>query len=500
MMRPTNTPPPPRTWLARTWLGRAAGLGLTGLLGTLALLSGPTLADRPGGVDTGPSTTGAAVAATAHVSSPVLGANQLLTQATTETAPPDLAAAAAIASNEPVTQTPAPQPDGVDAVSTAPRQPAAEQASASTAAGATTTAPATTIPPTTTIPPATTAPAGSGVRPVAATSGATAPGFVSRNGDKLMLDGAPYTFVGMNIYNANSRNNCWYPMQDAELGAAIDATGADVIRSWFFAALARTPDNSAFDFTAFDATLASARARGVRVVVTLADHWGACESTGVKTTDWYRQGYRTDRSGLPATYRDYVAAVVSRYANDPTVLSWQLVNEPESKDSSGNCAVDGTDVLRAFATDMSAMIRAIDPNHLISQGTIGSGQCGAQGDEYQRLHSDGSLDWCELHDYNGPTAFGGDAWNGMDVRVRQCAELGLPVVIGESGVSVSAAGGNEARASLYAAKVAAGAQRGIDGFLAWGWAAPPAVYGGFDDFAIVPGDPVAAVLAAVALS
>jgi mannan endo-1,4-beta-mannosidase len=485
-MRPTKTPTP-----HRAWLGRAVGLGLTGLLGTLALLSGPTLADRPGGVDTGPSTTGVAVAATAEASAPVLGANQVLTQAT-QTAP-DLATATEIASSEPVAPASPSQPAGAEAVPTAPQQPAAEQAPASTPAGAT-TAPGTTIPP------ATTSPGGSGVQPVAATSGATAPGFVSRNGDRLVLDGAPYTFVGMNIYNANSRNNCWYPMQDAELGAAIDATGADVIRSWFFAALARTPDNSAFDFTAFDETIASARARGVRVVVTLADHWGACETTGVKTTDWYRDGYRTDRSGLPTTYRDYVAAVVSRYANDPTVLSWQLVNEPESKDSSGSCAADGTDVLRAFAADMSAMIRAIDPNHLISLGTIGSGQCGAQGDEYQRLHSDGSLDWCELHDYNGATAFGGDAWNGMDVRVRQCAELGLPVVIGESGVTVAAAGSSESRASLYAAKVAAGAQRGVDGFLAWGWAAPPAAYGGFDDFAIVLGDPVAAVLAAVALS
>ena len=332
----------------------------------------------------------------------------------------------------------------------------------------------------------------------AAVRGSTVAGIVSRSGDQLVLDGAPYSFVGLNVYNANSRTNCWYTMRDAEIGAAIDASGADVLRVWFFQSLARDGATGTLDFRAFDETLASARSRGVRIVATLADHWGACEATGEKTTDWYRSGYRGS-DGSPMPYRDYVAAVVARYANDPAVLSWQLVNEPESKDASRQCAADGTDVLRAFVADMTGLIRSIDPNHLISLGTIGSGQCGAQGDEYGRLYADGNLDWCELHDYNGAPAFGGDAWNGMDVRVEQCSALGLPVVVGEAGVSLEAAGSVDARAQVFVAKVSAGAARGVDGFLAWGWGAPPPGYGGMDDFALPPGDPALAALATARL-
>ena len=338
------------------------------------------------------------------------------------------------------------------------------------------------------------APGMSATSTAVAVRASAAAGFVTRSGDRLVLNGAPYSFVGLNVYNANSRSNCWYPMRDTEIGAAIDASGADVLRVWFFQSLARDGATGALDFRAFDETLASARSRGVRIVATLADHWGACEATGEKTTDWYRSGYRSG-DGSPMPYRDYVAAVVARYANDPAVLSWQLVNEPESKNASRDCASDGTDVLRAFVADMTGLIRSIDTNHLISIGTIGSGQCGAQGDEYGRLYGDGNLDWCELHDYNGTSAFGGDAWNGMDVRVQQCGALGLPVVIGEAGVSLEAAGGANARAQVFASKVSAGALRGVDGFLAWGWAAPPPEYGGIDDFALPPADPALAALA-----
>src|SRR4030088_3467414 len=85
--------------------------------------------------------------------------------------------------------------------------------------------------------------------PVKAATGS----FVLRNGVNLTLDGRPYGFTGINIYNANSTNNhC-------------------VIRAWFFQSLATS--NSARDWTAFDRTIATAKSLGVRVIATLANQW-----------------------------------------------------------------------------------------------------------------------------------------------------------------------------------------------------------------------------------
>ena len=124
-------------------------------------------------------------------------------------------------------------------------------------------------------------------------------GFVTRSGAQLLLNGAPYRFTGLNIYNANSVDNCWYTLGS---GSGLDSSLADIgagkeaFRAWFFQYQATR--NGARDWSAFDHTLAVARARGVKVVATLVNQWGQCEGWGAyvdgyKTESWYRRGYRT---------------------------------------------------------------------------------------------------------------------------------------------------------------------------------------------------------------
>ncbi len=322
-----------------------------------------------------------------------------------------------------------------------------------------------------------------------------------RDGDHFVVDGRPWAFVGLNVYNANSRSTCWYPMGDGELTAAFQRSGATAMRAWFFQPLITT-SASEWDWAPFDETLATARRNGVRVIVTLGNQWGDCDRGAPADVEWYRDGYRTETTSpngraMPTTYRDYVAAVVARYRDDPTVLAWQLINEPVPFAIDGkSCAVDASAVLVDFTVDVSSMIRSIDPHHLVTQGTIGSGQCGTAGHEYERLVRAAQLDWCEYHDYDDPSAFPGDEWNGLGVRVAQCA--GLPVVIGEQGLRVERVGTAAQRAALVAAKLDSARSHGIDGYLAWGYADPPAGFGGADPFAVVPGDPLLSVLSAAA--
>jgi alpha-galactosidase len=324
--------------------------------------------------------------------------------------------------------------------------------------------------------------------------------FVTRAGNRLMLGDRPYRFTGLNIYNANSLDTCWYGMGN---GATLDASltaidtgtggGAKVIRAWFFQRLATA--DGARNWAAFDHTLAVARAHGFKVVPTLTNQWGDCEQpTGYKTETWYRTGYRNPDPSGTTSYRAFVQEVVARYKDDPTVAFWQAVNEGEAKSSAGGaCSPTATQTLRSFADDIGSLIHTTDPNHLVSLGTMGSGQCGTAEAGYQTVHASPSIDLCEYHDYNAPAAaMPGDQWNGLQVRINQCNALGKPLFIGEAGIDPTTVGGVAGRAQRFNDKITAQFAAGVVGYLPWEWRASARTGG--DEFVIDPGDPVLGVL------
>ena len=329
-------------------------------------------------------------------------------------------------------------------------------------------------------------------------------GFVTAVGDALTLDGAPYTFTGMNVYNANNTGGCWNALSDTVLEESLDAIGGQrVIRAWFFQSLATS--GGVRDWWAFDRTLAFAAARGMKVIPTLGNQWGACDGPiggpGVdKDEAWYRTGYASATSpGSSVSYRDWVAEVVDRYANDPTVLAWQLMNEAEVKPVVGDglpCSAEAALILRDFAADVSTLVKSIDPDHLVSLGTIGGGQCGTSFEEYAFVHDLPTIDVCEYHDYGPPTAaFSGDEFNGLAKRIAQCDALDKPLIIGESGIRPSDVNGTLAgRASTFRAKIEAQLDAGIDGVLLWAWNPDGSTLADYD---IGPGDPTVTVLSEV---
>src|SRR4029079_16389292 len=102
-------------------------------------------------------------------------------------------------------------------------------------------------------------------------------GFVTRSGTHLTLNGQPFTFVGINIYNANNRGYCWYSLNNDSLLADTFYVlpPGSVGRAWFFQPQATT--NGVRDWSAFDATLELAAQRGIRVIPVLANEWADCD-------------------------------------------------------------------------------------------------------------------------------------------------------------------------------------------------------------------------------
>ena len=326
--------------------------------------------------------------------------------------------------------------------------------------------------------------------------------FVTRSGTSLELNGEPYRFAGINIYNANSDGWCGYEMRSpGRLAAALGTLdpGTNAIRAWFTQPLSQNAAGTARDWSAFDNTLAQARARGIRVIVTLSNHWGECGNrvaTGTKSPDWYQSGYMAVEPGQLTSYLDYVGEVVSRYRNDPTILFWQLMNEAETKDLvTGDCAAGGETILHDFAADVSSVIKTVDNNHLVSLGTLGGPQCGPHREGFRTVHDVPTVDVCEYHDYSPtealPTFNYGDGYdNGLVSRVAICHDLGKPIFVGESGIPRSV--GLASRAMQFQAKIRAQLGAGVVGFLAWNYAdASEELDATYD---VRPGDPALAEL------
>ena len=320
-------------------------------------------------------------------------------------------------------------------------------------------------------------------------------GFVQRDGAQLTLGGAPYRFSGLNVYNLNSDGLCAYEMSGAVLEdslTAIAGSGRSVVRAWFFQDFATT--GGVRDWTAFDRSLSALAAHGLRTIVTLGNQWADCDQGyGYKNDAWYATGYKTVDPLGTVSYRDWVAEVVTRYSASPAVLAFEPLNEPEVKPSiDAGCSPGAAATLRTFMADVTGLIRQLDSNHLISSGVIGGGQCGAQENDYRTLHELATIDLCSVHDYTAAVPMPGDAFNGMQVRLDQCAAIGKPLVVGEAGVKPNDVGGTLAdRAAAIRAKLLRQVPAGVAGWLGWAWIKDGST---LDNYDIGPGDPMLAVL------
>jgi mannan endo-1,4-beta-mannosidase len=323
----------------------------------------------------------------------------------------------------------------------------------------------------------------------------TTVGFVSRSLTELRSDGRDFRFDGLNIPDATGAP-CWYP---SDLSKNLDAIGPgqEVARVFSFQRTATT--NGVRDWSYVDAALATFAAHNVRTIMVLTDqvHGQPCSDVPIdRTLAWYQTGYKTTVEGA-TSYRDWVAQVVARYRDDPTVMAWQLVNEGEARNADGTCSeATATAALRSFADDVGGLVKSIDPNHLVSLGTI-SGQCGSNELDYQNIYASPSIDLCDYHDYRFQYSPMGntDPYNGLQASINRCHAVGKALMVGEMGMQFTTltTPTTAYRATLFDAKLAAQFSAGSVGELLWAWsntysAVPPR------DMEITPGDETLALL------
>ena len=159
---------------------------------------------------------------------------------------------------------------------------------------------------------------------------------------------------------------------DATLAAA-SAVGMRVVRTWAFGD--QLPDASgAYSFDPLDYAVASAARNNIRLILALGNSWsyGGPEkflsggAAGKTIADFYAS------PDARSAYRAHIENVVSRYAGNPAVLAFDVINEPRCPGCDGGQLA----ARNAWLDEMVGAVRASAPSQLVllaSEGFYGPG-------------------------------------------------------------------------------------------------------------------------------
>jgi mannan endo-1,4-beta-mannosidase len=312
-----------------------------------------------------------------------------------------------------------------------------------------------------------------------ATSAAQQPTIIKK---RFVVDGKPFCFAGTNNYYLIFKPR---PMVDAVLEAAA-AMDLKVVRTWGFldrgALDASVPNvdgeghkegvyfqywdpvagmpryNDGPDgLERLDYALVKAAALGLKLIVVLTNNWHPFGGIDQYNT-WYgierHHEFYTDQR-TRAAYRDWALHVVTRknalnglaYRDDPTIFAWELANEPRCKSGSRFDSSEGwsTSTLTNWAQEMSAFIKSIDANHLVSVGDEGFLNGGGQhwtykandGVDHAALLALPEVDFGTFHMYPEDWRVGpewADQWIRDHLEIAD--DLGKPTLLEEYGIKV----------------------------------------------------------------
>ena len=100
-----------------------------------------------------------------------------------------------------------------------------------------------------------------------------------------------------------------------------------------------------------------------------------------------------------ALFANHVNYIVSRtnrynqikYVDDPTLMSWQIGNEPRAFSD------ENKEPFARWMADVAAQIKSLDPNHMVSSGSEGSWGCEMDMNLFEKIHADPNINYLNIH-------------------------------------------------------------------------------------------------------
>jgi mannan endo-1,4-beta-mannosidase len=118
------------------------------------------------------------------------------------------------------------------------------------------------------------------------------------------------------------------------------------------------------------------------------------------TWDGYQKFVATFYSNDNAVkqFNNAIKAIVTRknkitgiaYAEDPTIMAWELCNEPRG--------IDNTEVFNKWIDSTAGLIKSMDPNHMVTTGSEGvTGSPEYSGVDFEKNHDGKNIDYTTAH-------------------------------------------------------------------------------------------------------
>lgn len=257
--------------------------------------------------------------------------------------------------------------------------------------------------------------------------------FITIEGTRLIKQGKPYTYIGCNLWYASILGSTGQGGDRGRLCRELDelkALGITNVRILAGPDAGSTMANPAKPYLqlapgilndtileGLDYTIAELEKRGMDAVIYLNNAWDwsggygfylkACgygDSPNANVEGGYERyvDYCADFSRdtlAQELYYDYIEQIVShrntitgrRYSDEPAIMAWQLCNEPRP------FADDTKEHFAQWIARAAALIKRIDPNHLVSTGSEGSIGCEGDMKLYERIHANPNIDYLTIH-------------------------------------------------------------------------------------------------------
>lgn len=302
--------------------------------------------------------------------------------------------------------------------------------------------------------------------------------FVERAGPELRLNGNVFRFAGTNNYYLMYKSRT---MVDDVLEAAA-ANHLTVVRTWgwldigsqdgsnsirgksdgvyfqYWDGTKPAYNDGADGLQRLDYVIAKAGQAGLRLVIPFTNNWadfGGMDQYVKWRGGRYHDQFYTDPV-IRQWYKDWIAHLLNRtnsitgikYKDDPTIMTWELANEPRCKGSDNQQYPQSSDcraeTLIAWADEMSTFIKSIDQKHLVSVGDEGFYCASGAGDwtdncnegvdtlAFTQLENVDVMSFHLYPDHWGKDARWGKEWIARHIRDAQ--KLGKPAMLGEFGL------------------------------------------------------------------
>jgi mannan endo-1,4-beta-mannosidase len=258
--------------------------------------------------------------------------------------------------------------------------------------------------------------------------------YVGVDGPAFELDGEPFAMNGGNN-DMLGRAPRWYVDRVFEAAAEL---GFTALRTWAYAGrcfigscagegatvlpqpdeldgpVDELPPLNEVVLERLDYAIYKANETGVRLVLPMLSntesHTGIGDFVKYSATAEDHDDFYTDET-CRRLFEQYATALLTRentitgreYRDDPGILMWELVNEPDLLDNEG-----ATSIMQGWFEEMAPFVKSVDDNHLLSTGEIGfyeddrpqslAGK-NDQGMDYIANHEPAAIDAATFHLY-----------------------------------------------------------------------------------------------------